>query len=121
MIHDRTVRTTVLVFGVAAVLVVGGVGIAAAPFDHTIQLEVSGPKVDARCRPAVIAAWHRGEKGQLQLWAVTTGTDQSGFEVRAGAEPYCTDAARRRLGAAVALLAGGVLLALRVSLRRPRP
>jgi hypothetical protein len=62
--------------------------LAVVPFEHRIPLEEAGSTAAARCRPPSIAAWHNGDKGELQLWAVSDGTDRSGYEVRAGAERY---------------------------------
>lgn len=42
------------------------------------------------------------------MWATTYGTEGSGYEVRGGAEPYCSVAARVRLAGAAVLMVVGI-------------
>ncbi len=46
------------------------------------------------------------------MWATTYGTEESGYEVRDGAEPYCATPARVRLAAAVVMIIVGMGTAL---------
>src|SRR4051794_19573821 len=103
----RMRRTLLLV--ASAVLVVGGLTLAVLPFHISINVpEPQGAPADirARCKSPATGAWNRDQKGQLALWAVTTGGGDSGYEVRSGAAPYCAGPARSRLGASFLALIG---------------
>ena len=108
--QDDSVRKGLLV--TAVVLGIGGFALALVPFRISIPLGTKG-HVRPMCSPPLISAWHRGPKDHLALWAVTVGTDQSGYEVRSGAEPWCAEKARPRLGISFVLwVASGALLLL---------
>ncbi len=91
---------------VGLVLAAAGGVLAVAPFRISIDLGASG-HVRPRRRPPVVSAWERGPKDEVQLWAVTVGEKEHGFEVRGGQEPWCGDEARPRLALAGLLLATG--------------
>ena len=98
---------------VALVLAAAGCAHAVAPFRVSIPLGADAEGVDAPCRPAVLAAWHRGDDRELALWAVTRsedGTTTHDHEVRSGQEPWCADAARRRLARSAALLVAAMVI-----------
>ncbi len=88
-------------------MVAVGVTVAVLPFDHTIDLG-RRETAKANCRRPLVAAWSSTRKGQLALWATTYGTEESGYEVRDGAEPYCAVPARVRLAGAAVLVVVGI-------------
>jgi hypothetical protein len=116
--QDDPVRKGLLVTSV--VLGIGGLALALVPFRVSIPLGTKG-QVRPTCSPPLISAWHRGPKDQVALWAVTVGTDKSGYEVRSGAEPWCGEKARPRLGISVVLLVVSGALLLRARRRSPAP
>ena len=101
-------RPVLMAAGAAGV--VGGGLLAARPFHVEIALSDGAETAGAACRPPLLVAWCRQPKGQLALWAVTYGDGSTGSEVRFGGEPYCAEAARRRLGAAVARITGALVV-----------
>jgi hypothetical protein len=105
--RERDVPT----IGLGAALIAAGVTAAVRPFKTIIDLG-SGETATANCRQPLVAAWNRTPKGQLGLWATTYGTEESGYEVRDGAEPYCAGPARVRLAGALALIVVGLGIAV---------
>ncbi|MFN2506200.1 MAG: hypothetical protein ABR540_18635 [Acidimicrobiales bacterium] len=104
-------RTRLLTIAVGTAVVAAGVTVAVRPFNHTIDLGRS-ETAKADCRRPLVAAWNPTRKGQLALWATTSGTGESGYEVKEGAEPYCAMPARVRLAAAAVLIVVGIGTAL---------
>ena len=88
---------------VSGCLVLIALVLAVAPFSLAARPNITG----LECRSPVVSAWSRGPKDQLQLWAVTVGTEMRGYEVVSGTlGPWCRGPARSRL-----LVSGGLLIA----------
>ena len=100
-------------------LVAAGVAAALRPFPTRIDLG-SGETAKANCRRPLVAAWNRTPKGPLGMWATTYGTEESGYEVRDGGEPYCAGPARLRLAGGTVLVVVGLGIALSGVRRRGR-
>ena len=103
-------------------LVIGGILLAFAPFRGklTIDAPVWSPdekddrtqelRIRGRCRAPVLSAWRSpGPEDQLALWAVTEGTEMSGYEAPGGLGRRCAPAARRRLSVGGLSVVAGVV------------
>ena len=91
---------------VSGCLVLIGLLLAVAPFSLAPKPNITG----LDCRSPVVSAWSHGPKDQLQLWAVTVGTEMRGYQVVSGTlGPWCRGPARSRL-----LVSGGLLIAAAV-------
>ena len=111
-----------VLLAVAVLLVAIGTMLLGFPFQTSLDGHAGELPLRLKCRPPLIAAWNRGEKGQLAVWAVTTN-DDAYAEVREGdVGPYCAAPARKRfaLGAA-AFVAGSILVLVMIRRARHRP